>query len=494
MQSRSSHRWLSLVLLCSATFMTILDGSIINVALPTIQRELSFTVENLQWIITGYALTYGGFLLFAGRASDLFGRRRLFLAGVTLFSLASLLCGLAPSQLLLIAARVAQGVGGALLTPSALALIVTLFAEGTERNRALGIYGGLSALGAGVGALLGGLLTSTLGWRWVFFVNVPVGVLVLLLTPLLLRESTMAQQSKRIDIGGVVLITTGFASLVYGATQAGQVGVQGWVVGVPIVLGLLLLVAFVLVEQRVEVPLIRLSIFRIRPLTSANLLRLLFPGLFGATLFLLTLYMQQVLKFSPLQTGLALLPLVLFIIISSAFTALMTSRLGLKPMLIGGVVAMALGLGALTRISLGGTYLTMLLPGIIVFGIGFGILLNTTLIAATAGVSNEEQGLASGLINTTNQIGTAIIIATLTAISAARTHLLDVTAHTSIDHQQALIGGYIFAFLVGLGLLVLALLIILVFIDNKKKQDPSSLVSPMDSSQIELVDKKMHAL
>ncbi len=494
MQSRSSHRWLSLVLLCSATFMTILDGSIINVALPTIQRELSFTVENLQWIITGYALTYGGFLLFAGRASDLFGRRRLFLIGVTLFSLASLLCGLAPSQLLLITARVVQGVGGALLTPSALALIVTLFAEGTERNRALGIYGGLSALGAGVGALLGGLLTSTLGWRWVFFVNIPVGVFVLILTPLLLRESTIAQQSKRIDIGGVVLITSGFASLVYGATQAGQASVQVWVVGVSLALGTLLLIAFVFVEQRVAVPLIRLSIFRIRPLTGANLLSLLFPGLFGATLFLLTLYMQQVLKFSAFQTGLALLPLVLFIILSSAFTALMTSRLGLKPMLIGGVVAMALGLVVLTRIASVGTYLTTLLPGIILFGIGFGILLNTTLIAATAGVSNEEQGLASGLINTTNQIGTAIIIATLTAISAARTHLLDVTAHTASDHQQALIGGYISAFLVGLGLLLLALLVILVFIDNKKKQSTPKFVRQTNSSHMEPLGKKTHAL
>ncbi len=359
MQSRSSHRWLSLVLLCSATFMTILDGSIINVALPTIQHELSFTVENLQWIITGYALTYGGFLLFAGRASDLFGRRRLFLTGVTLFSLASLLCGLAPSQLLLIAARLVQGIGGALLTPSALALIVTLFAEGTERNRALGIYGGLSALGAGVGALLGGLLTSTLGWRWVFFVNVPVGVLVVL---------------------------------------------------------------------------------------------------------------------------------------SSAFTALMASRLGFRSMLIGGVVAMALGLVLLTRIAPGGTYLITLLPGIILFGIGFGILLNTTLIAATAGVSNEEQGLASGLINTTNQIGTAVTIATLTAVSAARTHLLDMTARTSNDHQQALIGGYIFAFLVGLGLLLLALLIILVFIDNKKKQNTPSLVRQTSTPQIEALGKKTHTL
>ena len=494
MQSRSSHRWLSLVLLCSATFMTILDGSIINVALPTIQHELSFTVENLQWIITGYALTYGGFLLFAGRASDLFGRRRLFLAGVTLFSLASLLCGLAPSQLLLIAARVMQGIGGALLTPSALALIVALFAEGTERNRALGIYGALSALGAGVGALLGGLLTSTLGWRWVFFVNVPVGVLVLILTPLLLRESTMSQQSKRIDIGGVLLITTGFASLVYGATQAGQAGVQTWAVAVPLILGTLLLVAFVLVEQRVEVPLIRLSIFRIRPLTGANLLSLLFPGLFGATLFLLTLYMQQVLKFSPFQTGLALLPLVLFIILSSAFTALMTNRLGLRSMLIGGIVAMALGLVVLTRIVPGGTYLTTILPGIILFGIGFGILLNTTLIAATAGVGNEEQGLASGLINTTNQIGTAVIIATLAAVSAARTHLLDMTARTASDHQQALIGGYIFAFLVGLGLLLLALLVVLVFIDNKKKQDTPSLVRQTNESQVEPLGKKTHAL
>jgi len=413
---------------------------------------------------------------------------------VVLFSLASLLCGLAPSQPLLIAARLVQGVGGALLTPSALALIVTLFAEGSERNRALGIYGGLSALGAGVGALLGGLLTSTLGWRWVFFVNVPVGVLVLLLTPLLLRESTVAQQSKRLDIGGVVLITIGIASLVYGATQAGQAGVQVWAVGVLLALGTLLLVAFVLLEQRVAVPLIRLSIFRIRSLTGANLLSLLFPGLFGATLFLLTLYMQQILKFSPLQTGLALLPLVLFIIMSSAFTALMTIRLGLKPVLIGGVVAMALSLGVLTRIAFGGTYLTTLLPGIVLFGIGFGILLNTTLIAATAGVGNEEQGPASGLINTTNQIGTAVIIATLTAISAARTHFLDMTARTSIDHQQALIGGYIFAFLVGLGLLVLAFLIILVFIENKKKQNTLSIMRQTNPVRIEPLGKKTHAL
>ncbi len=494
MQSSSSHRWLSLVLLCSATFMTILDGSIINVVLPTIQHELGFTIANLQWIITGYALTYGGFLLFAGRASDLFGRRRLFLAGVILFSLASLLCGLAPSQLLLITSRLVQGVGGALLTPSALALIVTLFAEGPERNRALGIYGGLSALGAGVGALLGGLLTSTLGWRWVFFVNVPVGVLVIILTPFLLRESTLAQQNRRIDIGGALLITTGFALLVYGAAQAGQAGVQILAVGVPLGLGTLLLVAFVLLEQRVEVPLIRLSIFRIRPLTGANLLSLLFPGLFGATLFLLTLYMQQVLKFSPLQTGLALLPLVLFIIISSAFTALMAGRLGLRPMLIGGVIAMALGLVLLMRIAPSGTYLTSVLPGIIAFGIGFGILLNTTLIAATAGVSNEEQGLASGLINTANQVGTAVIIATLIATSAVRTHLLDLTARTSIDHQQALIGGYRFTFFIGLGLLLLALLIILVFIDNKKVQNTSTPAREPDVLEIEPHGEKSRVL
>ncbi len=494
MQSSSSHRWLSLVLLCSATFMTILDGSIINVALPTIQNELGFTIANLQWIITGYALTYGGFLLFAGRASDLFGRRRLFLAGVILFSLASLLCGLAPSQLLLITSRLVQGVGGALLTPSALALIVTLFAEGPERNRALGIYGGLSALGAGVGALLGGLLTSTLGWRWVFFVNVPVGVLVIILTPFLLRESALPQQNRRIDIGGALLITTGFALLVYGATQAGQAGVQILTVGVPLGLGTLLLVAFVLVEQRVEVPLIRLSIFRIRPLTGANLLSLLFPGLFGATLFLLTLYMQQILKFSPLQTGLALLPLVVFIIISSAFTALTASRLGLRPMLIGGIIAMTLGLILLTRIAPSGTYLTSILPGIIVFGIGFGILLNTTLIAATAGVNNEEQGLASGLINTANQVGTAVIIATLIATSAVRTHLLDLTAHTPIDHQQALIGGYRFTFFVGLGLLLLALLIVLVFIDNKKVQNTSTPAREPDVLEIEPHGEKSRVL
>jgi EmrB/QacA subfamily drug resistance transporter len=474
--------------------MTILDGSIINVALPTIQRELGFTIANLQWIITGYALTYGGFLLFAGRASDLFGRRRLFLAGVILFSLASLLCGLAPSQLLLITSRLVQGVGGALLTPSALALIVTLFVEGPERNRALGIYGGLSALGAGIGALLGGLLTSTLGWRWVFFVNVPVGVLVIILTPFLLRKSTLPQQNRRIDIGGALLITTGFALLVYGATQASQAGVQILAVGVPLGLGTLLLIAFVLLEQRVEVPLIRLSIFRIRPLTGANLLSLLFPGLFGATLFLLTLYIQQVLKFSPLQTGLALLPLVLFIIISSAFTALMVGRLGLRPMLIGGIIAMALGLVLLTRIALSGTYLTSVLPGIIVLGIGFGILLNTTLIAATAGVGDEEQGLASGLINTANQVGTAVIIATLIATSAVRTHLLNLTARTSIDHQQALIGGYRFTFLVGLGLLLLALLIVFVFIDNKKVQHTSKPTRQPDSLEIELYSEKSRAL
>ncbi len=494
MHVRSSHRWLSLVLLCSATFMTILDGSIINVALPTMQRELGFTVGNLQWIITGYALTYGGFLLFAGRASDLFGRRRLFLAGVTLFSLASLLCGLSPSQPILITARLVQGIGGALLTPSALALIVTIFAEGPERNRALGIYGGLSALGAGTGALLGGLLTSTLGWRWVFFVNVPVGVLVIILTPLLLRESTMNQQSKRIDIGGALLITSGFASLVYGVTQAGQGGVPAVAVGVPLGLGILLLVAFVLLEQKIAVPLIRLSIFRIRPLAGANLLSLLFPGLFGATLFLLTLYMQQILKFSPLQTGLALLPLVLFIILSSAFTALMTNRIGLRPMLIGGVVAMAIGLVLLTRIALEATYLTTVLPGIIVFGVGFGILLNTTLIAATTGVGNEEQGLASGLINTSNQIGTAVIIAALTAASAARTHMLDSLARTSTAHQQALIEGYTFAFFVGLGLLLLALLIVLVFIDKKKDQDTAVLENRPDTLQVELHSEKSNAL
>jgi EmrB/QacA subfamily drug resistance transporter len=411
----------ALALLCIAQFMVVLDFSIVNVALPSMQRDLGFSTQNLQWVVSAYSLTLGGFLLLGGRMADLYGRRLLLILGLTLFSLSSLAGGLAPTGTWLIIARAVQGLGAALVAPSALSLITTTFAEGPARNKAFGLLGALASAGFAVGAILGGLLTAGPGWRWVMFVNVPIGIAAVIATPFFLMESRAQIDERRIDVFGALTVTAGLIALVYALSRGNDVG---WLA--PQTLGLLaiavvLLVAFTLIELHSAYPLVRFGILRQRSVTGANLVSMLAPGAFGALVFILTLYMQKVLGYSALATGLAFLPMAVVILILSNIVSRMVSRFGVKPFLVGGIAGFVLGLLLLTQIVVNGNYAGTLLPGILIVSIGMGPVFATMVIAATAGVSDNEQGLASGLFNTTQQVGSGLVLAIVVAISSART-------------------------------------------------------------------------
>ncbi len=443
-----------LILLCSAQFMVVLDFSIVNVALPAIQRDLGFTTQNLQWIVTAYSLTFGGFLLLGGRIGDLFGRRRLFMIGLVLFAFASFMGGIAQSPLWLIIARAVQGLGAAIISPTSFSLITTTFHEGPPRNKALGVVGAVASSGFAVGALLGGILTAGPGWRWVFFVNVPVAIAAIILTPMFLKETEKEQGQRQIDVLGAITITVGLVALVYALAQGNQVG---W--GSPqtlILLGvaLVLLVAFVFIEARVKVPLIRLGIFRLRTLTGANLVGLLAPGALGAMVFIVTLYMQKVLAYPPVTTGIAFLPMALVFIVITNVVSRFVPRFGVRRLLIAGMFVMALGLLLLTRISVENNYWTTLLPGTLVVAFGIGPSFTVMAIAATSGVSDSEQGLASGLLNTTQQVGSGLVLAIVAVVSAAQTTALQ---HTQgISAKAALVSGFQYAFVAGAVFAVLA--------------------------------------
>lgn len=452
-----TRSWLVLILLCSAQFMVVLDFSIVNVALPSIQRDLGFSAQNLQWIVSAYSLTFGGLLLLGGRAGDLFGKRRLFMAGLVIFGLASFSGGLAHSQTWLIAARAVQGIGAALVSPISFSLITTTFQEGPARNRALGVVGAVASCGFAAGAILGGVLTAGLGWRWILFVNVPVAVVALIFAPILLTESARQEGERHIDVPGAFAVTAGLSVLVYVLSQGNTIG---W--GSPQTLGLLalaivLLVAFVFIESRVKAPLVRLSIFRLRTLTGANLIGLLGPGVLGATIFILTLYMQEILGYSAITTGLAFLPLAIVILIASNAVTPLVPRAGIKRLLIAGMVIMAAGMLLLTRISVENNYFVTVLPALIVISLGIGPSFTVMAIAATAGIANEEQGLASGLLNTTQQVGSGLILAIVVAIAAARTASLNQSTH--VVSKAAVIAGFQYALIVGAGFAVLAAVI-----------------------------------
>lgn len=419
-QQKARRRGLALALLSAAQFMVVLDFSIVNIALPSIQRDLSLSTPDLQWIVTAYSLTFGGFLLLGGRMSDLYGRRRLLLIGLVIFSLASLVGGLSPSGLFLIASRAVQGLGAALVAPTSISLVTTTFAEGPERNKAFGVIGALASAGFAAGAILGGLLTAGPGWRWVMFVNVPIGIAAFILTPILIDESRAQLKDRRLDVLGAVMVTAGLIALVYALTQG---NVVGWLtlqtLGL-IVLAVVLLVTFVIIELRSPFPLVRLGIFRIRTVTGANLVTLIAPGVFGSIVFILTLYMQKVLGYSALLTGLAFLPLAGMVLITSNVASRLVARLGVKPFLVGGMIVLVIGILLLTGMSPHGTFVGTLLPGTLVVALGMGPIFATMVIAATAGVSNDEQGLASGLFNTTLQVGSGLCLAIVSAVSTAR--------------------------------------------------------------------------
>jgi EmrB/QacA subfamily drug resistance transporter len=465
------RRWFALVAIAAAQFMVVLDIAIVNVALPSIGEDLSFSRQNLQWVISAYAIVFGGFLLLGGRVADLWGRRRMFMAGVTLFTVASLLCGLAWSEASLIAFRALQGLGGALLSPAALSILTTTFAEGRERNVALGVWGAVAGSGAAAGTLLGGVLTSGLGWSWIFFVNLPIGAAVVALAPWLLRESRLEGEQGS-DFAGAITVTGGLMLLVYAMTEAPM---RGWSSGRTI--GLLaasaaLLVAFVAIELRTRMPIMPLRIFRLRTLRAANLIGVLVGAGLFSQFFLVTLYMQQVLGFSALRTGVAYVASTLTIIVFSGIGQALVTRFGVKPILTTGLVLTAVAIGGFyTRLPVDGTYTGDLLAPFLIAGIGLGLTFVPMSIAALTGVSQRDAGLASGLLNTSPQIGGAIGIAvasTLATTFAARY----IVSHpgTAPFSPDAVVSGFHVAFAVQAALIVVAALVAALLIERRQSQ------------------------
>jgi EmrB/QacA subfamily drug resistance transporter len=453
MVTSDRRKWLALALLSAAQFMVVLDLAIVNVALPSIQVDLGFSQENLQWVISAYALVFGGFLLLGGRAADLLGRRRIFLVGIVLFTFASLLAGLAWSDASLIGARALQGLGAAAITPAALSILSTTFTEGRERNIALGVWGAVGGFGAAAGVLLGGMLTDGLGWEWTFFVNVPVGAAAMLLTPALLKESRDAS-AKSFDALGAVLVTAGLSSTVYAITQAGQ---DGWLAGKTLAFfgtALVLLAGFGAWELRHPEPLMRFGILRIKTLSGSNIVAFILNIVTLSMFLSLTLYMQQVLGFSAMKTGVSYLAVAGTAIVWSTVAAQLVTRVGVKPVLMVGLTAVAGGIVYFTQISVGGAYVTDLLPGFLMIGMGLGFSYVPISIAALAGVEPAEAGLASGLINTSQQIGAALGIAALATIATSRTE--DAIAGGA-SQASALVTGFHAAFYAGAAVAVIGI-------------------------------------
>ena len=459
-------RWKALTVVCAAFFMTILDVSIVNVALPSIEKALDFSRDNLQWVITAYAITYGGLLLLAGRLADLYGRRRLFMIGVVIFSIASLFCGLAWSEGVLIVSRAVQGVGAAVITPSALSIVMTTFDEGAERNKALGIWGALGGGGAAVGVLAGGILTTYLSWRWIFFVNVPVGAVAFLLTPRVVRESR-ATEKKSLDVAGAVTVTAGLALLVYAVSKAPDHGWgSGWTLS-RLAVAVVLLLAFVGIEARAKDPLMPFSIFRIKTVAGANVCGLLLGAITFANFYLLTLYVQQVLGYSAIKTGLTFVVTAGSAVLWAGLAQNLTTRFGVKPVLALGFIAMTAGAVWYTQIPVQGSFVSALLPGYLLIGFGLPFTFIPVSIAALAGVSYDEAGLASGLINTTQQIGGAVGIALCASVFLSRfNHLIEV--HGQSYFAQAFTSGTALAFWVLVGISVAAFIAGIVLIKREE--------------------------
>ena len=413
----------ALALLVTAQFMVILDVAIVNVALPTIGPDLGFSRSGLQWVVSAYAIVFGGTLLLGGRLADLLGRRRVFVGGLLLFALASLLCGFAWSAGVLVAFRALQGLAGAVLAPAALSLLMTSFAEGPERNRALGIYGAASGSGAAVGVLLGGVITSYLGWSWIFFVNVPVGVAAALLAPAILRESRADLGHRRFDVAGAATVTSGLMLLVYALTDG------GWV---EYALSALLLAAFVVVELRSERPLLPLRIFRLRALSTANAIMAALGALTFGEFFLLTLYLQGVLHYSAVQSGLAFSAFAGSVVVASNLAQRVVARIGVRGTLTLGLVLSAASVAYLTRLPIRADYFGDLFPAFIVGGTGLGLSFVPVTIASLQGIGRSEAGIASGLINTSRQIGGAVGLAAVTAIAASSSG--HVGSSIALDH------------------------------------------------------------
>ena len=460
-------KWFALALILTVQFMTILDIAIVNVALPSIQVDLGFSQENLQWVISAYALAFGGFLLLGGRSADLLGRRRIFMLGTILFTVGSLLCGLAWSEESLIAFRALQGLGAATITPAALSILVATFAEGRERNIALGAWGAVGGFGAAAGVLFGGILTDLLSWEWIFFVNVPVGVAALILTPFLLSES-LNKHGQGFDALGAILVTSGLSLLVLGITQG-----HGWGWTSPETIGVfaasaVLLLAFIGWEQRAKDPLVPFSIFRLQTLTAANVVGFILGTALFAMFLMLTLYMQQVLGLTPIETGVGYLAVAGTAIIWANVAAALVTRVGVKPALVFGMAVMTVGLLYFTQVSASGSYWTDLFPGFLLIGLGLPFGYVAVTIAAVAGTKPQEAGLASGLINTSQQIGGAVGIAILSTIAVSTT---DDALATGTAAPVALTDGFQAAFWAGAAITFAGVLVSLFMVRGRDLQE-----------------------
>ncbi|MBJ7455408.1 MAG: MFS transporter [Thermoleophilia bacterium] len=466
--STDSRKWIALVLLCATQFLVVLDVAIVNVALPSIQTALDFSQENLQWVVSAYTLTFGGLLLLGGRMADLLGRRRVFMAGLVVFSLASLACGFAQTDTVLIIARAVQGIGAAIISPAALSILVTTFEEGAERNKALGIWGAIAGIGGAAGVLAGGILTDSLGWEWIFFVNVPIGLAVIALIPRYIDESRAEGATRNFDVAGAVSVTAGLALLVYALVNTDS---AGWLSGETIALfaaSIALIVAFVVIEFRAAAPLLPLGIFRLRSLTGANIVGLLLGAAVFAMFFFLSLYMQQVLGYSALKSGFAYLLVAVVIILAAGASQALVTRFGTKMILAIGMALLTAGLLYFTQIEVGGSYLIDLVPGFLLAGVGLGFAFVPVSIAALQGVRPHEAGVASGLINTSQQIGGALGIAILSTIATSRTASVVTDAGGAESAiPGALTEGFQYAFAVGAGMAVIGLIATLLFLDRE---------------------------
>jgi EmrB/QacA subfamily drug resistance transporter len=455
------HLTATLLLACLAQFMVILDVSVVNVALPAIRGGLHFSEVDLQWVVNAYTVTFAGFLLLGGRAADMLGRRRVFVAGLVLFAAASLAGGVANSQAVLIAARAVQGLGGAVIAPASLSILTTTFAEGAARNRAVGIWGAMGGAGGAAGVLLGGVLTDLLSWRWILFINVPIGLLAAVAAQRLILESRGAGRTREFDLRGALSATIGLSLLVLGIVRTDQTGWGNSQTLLEIAAGVALLLAFVVIEGRfAKAPLMPLRIYRSRTLSAANIVVLLVGGASFGMWFFVSLYLQQVLGYSPIRAGLAFLPMTICIVIGSTVASRLVIRIGAKPLLVAGMASLTLGLAWFAQISAHGTYLgDMLFPSLLT-AMGIGLAFVPATISAVAGVAPAEAGLASGLVNTARLFGGALGLAILAAIATSRTdsqlHDAAVSAHAAltsgfrlafaVSAALSLVGGLVAAF------------------------------------------------
>jgi EmrB/QacA subfamily drug resistance transporter len=465
--NRSDHShfnpWLALVVVCLGQFMVVLDATIVNVALPSIKADLGISQANLQWVVNAYTLLFGGFLLLGGRAADLFGRRNLFIAGATLFSVASLANGFASSEEMLIGARAAQGLGAALMSPAALAVITTSFAEGAERTKALSIWAAIASGGSAVGLLLGGILTETLSWEWIFFINVPIGVGIVLAALRFVPNSKVEGGSRHFDLVGAISVTAGLLVLVYAIVKA-----QDWGWGSGSTLGLAalaaaLLAAFIWIESRSPFPLMRLSLFRLRSLAVGNAAFLIVVGGLFAMFFFASLYLQNILGYSALTTGLAFLPVTVGIAMGALTAQQLVPKRGVRPVLLTGLSVAAVGLAILgVSTQVDGSYFGVL-GGLFPMSLGMGATFVTLTLVATTGVDENDAGLASGIFNTSQQVGGALGLAILSTLANERTTgiLGDLTGQpTQAQMQSALVEGFQLAFFVAAGLLAVGALLL----------------------------------